>query len=96
MSQPALCLASFRCSCGLSPTCGPDYIVAAYDSPGPTYRHVAYKKYKAQRAKTDDALVAQLIKSREVLDAFGIPHYEAPGFEADDVIGTVVEKMSNM
>jgi DNA polymerase-1 len=74
----------------------PDYIVAAYDLPGPTYRHVAYENYKAQRAKTDDALVAQLIKSREVLDAFGIPHYEAPGFEADDVIGTVVEKMQKM
>ncbi|MGC9602404.1 MAG: DNA polymerase [Minisyncoccia bacterium] len=72
---------------------GPDYIVAAYDLPGPTYRHVAYEEYKSQRAKTDDVLVAQIIKSREVLDAFGIPHYEAPGFEADDIIGTIVEKM---
>ncbi len=72
---------------------GPDYIVAAYDLPGPTYRHIAYEKYKAQRSKTDDALVAQIIKSREVLDAFGIPHYECEGFEADDIIGTIVEKM---
>ena len=72
---------------------GPDYIVAAYDLPGPTFRDAAYKEYKAQRSKTDDALVAQIIKSREVLDAFGIPYYECAGFEADDVIGTVVEKM---
>ncbi len=71
---------------------GPDYIVAAYDLPGPTHRHIAFEQYKAQRAKTDDALVAQIIRSRDVLDAFGIPRYECEGFEADDVIGTIVEK----
>ncbi|MDO8518338.1 MAG: DNA polymerase [bacterium] len=68
----------------------PDYIVAAYDLPGPTHRHLAFEKYKAQRATTDDVLVAQIIRSRDVLDAFGIPRYEASGFEADDVIGTIV------
>src|SRR3569623_3424566 len=67
----------------------PDYIVAAYDLPGPTFRHDAYEDYKATRLKPDDALVSQLIRSREVLDAFGIPHYELPGFAADDIIGTV-------
>src|SRR5665213_3189444 len=41
---------------------GPDYIVAAYDLPGPTFRDAAYKEYKAQRSKTDDALIAQIIK----------------------------------
>src|SRR6185312_16691380 len=40
----------------------PDYVVAAYDLPGPTYRHAAYENYKAQRVKTDDALVAQIIR----------------------------------
>jgi len=70
----------------------PDYVVAAYDLPGPTYRHAAYEKYKAQRTKTDDALVAQIIRSREVLDALGVPHYESEGFEADDVIGTIIEE----
>jgi DNA polymerase-1 len=67
----------------------PDYIVAAYDLPAPTHRHLAYKEYKATRIKADDALVAQIIRSREVLDAFGIPRYEREGFEADDLIGTI-------
>ncbi len=71
----------------------PDYIVAAYDLPAPTHRHLAYEAYKATRAKTDDALVAQIIRSREVLDAFGIPRYELEGFEADDIIGTVAEDL---
>ncbi|MEI6864023.1 MAG: DNA polymerase [Candidatus Adlerbacteria bacterium] len=71
----------------------PDYVVAAFDLPGPTHRHLAYEKYKAQRKETDDALVAQIIRSRDVLAAFGIPLYECEGFEADDVIGTVAEEM---
>jgi len=69
----------------------PDYIVAAYDLPKPTYRHIAYEKYKATRKKAEDDLVAQIIRSRDIIKAFGIPAYEKEGFEADDVIGTVVE-----
>ena len=71
----------------------PDYIVAAFDLPKPTHRHIAYEDYKAHRVAADDALVAQIIRSRDVLDAFGIPRYECEGFEADDVIGTIVEKL---
>ena len=71
----------------------PDYIVACYDLPKPTYRHEAYKDYKAGRAKTDDELVEQLKKSREIFDALGIPMYQKEGFEADDMIGTIVEKV---
>jgi DNA polymerase-1 len=71
----------------------PDYIVAANDLPDPTHRHLAFEQYKAQRKETDDALVAQIVRSREVLEAFGIPLYEAPGFEADDVIGTVAKEL---
>jgi len=51
----------------------PDYIVACYDLPGKTFRHEAYDGYKAKRAKTEDALVAQLERSREVFKAFDIP-----------------------
>ena len=68
----------------------PDYIVACYDLPEPTFRHDAYEGYKAGRAKTDEALVSQIIRSRDVFGAFGIPIYEAPGFEADDILGTIV------
>jgi len=71
----------------------PDYIAAALDLPRPTHRHVSFKEYKAQRPKTDDDLVAQIKRSRDVLAALGIPMYSSEGFEADDVIGTIVEKL---
>ena len=71
----------------------PDYIVACYDLPGKTFRHVAYDAYKAGRAKADDALITQLKKSREIFQAFNIPIYDAPGFEADDVLGTIAMQL---
>ncbi len=74
----------------------PDYIVAAYDLPEETFRHKEYKEYKAGRAKTDDSLIAQIIRSRDLLDAFGIPRFELPGFEADDMIGTISEEVKKM
>jgi len=67
----------------------PDYIVACYDLPEPTYRHLAYTDYKAKREKTDDSLVVQIDRSRAIFLAFGIPIYEKPGFEADDILGTI-------
>jgi DNA polymerase I len=73
----------------------PDYIVACYDLPKPTYRHEVYEGYKAGRAKTDDALSLQLEKSKEVCEALNIPIYSLEGFEADDMLGTIVEKLSN-
>ena len=69
----------------------PDYIVACYDLPQKTFRHEAYEGYKAGRAKTDDALVIQLKNSRRIFEAFNIPIYDSPGFEADDILGTIVE-----
>jgi DNA polymerase-1 len=71
----------------------PDHIMACFDLPEPTYRHTAYTDYKAGRAKTDDALVAQITRSRDLLAVLGIPIYEAPGFEADDMLGTIVETL---
>src|ERR1035437_67098 len=71
----------------------PDYIIACYDLPKKTFRHEAYDNYKAGRAKTDDALVAQLIRSREFFIATSIPMYEYEGFEADDILGTISEDM---
>ncbi len=71
----------------------PDYIAACYDLPDKTFRHEAYEGYKAKRQKTDDALITQLINSRKIFEAFNIPIYDAPGFEADDVLGTIVEKL---
>jgi len=73
----------------------PDYMVACYDLPEPTERHKVYDAYKAGRKKTDDALVQQLERSKEVFEAFSIPMYSSSGFEADDMLGTIVEVMKN-
>ena len=71
----------------------PDYIVACYDLPQKTFRHEAYEAYKGTRQKADEGLVAQIISSRRIFEAFNIPMCDAPGFEADDILGTIVEKM---
>ncbi len=71
----------------------PDYLVACYDLPGPTFRHESYKEYKAGRAKADDDLITQMKSSRRIFEAFDIPIYDHPGFEADDMLGTIVEKV---
>ncbi len=71
----------------------PDYIVACYDLPKPTYRHEAYKGYKAGRKKADDELIQQLNSSRSVFQAFNIPMYDREGFEADDMLGTIVHEV---
>ncbi|KND51196.1 MAG: DNA polymerase I [Parcubacteria bacterium C7867-001] len=73
----------------------PDYIAACYDLPKPTIRHEVYADYKGTRAKTDELLIAQLKRSRDVFKAFQIPMYDREGFEADDILGTVAELMKN-
>ena len=70
----------------------PDYIVACYDLPKPTYRHEAYKDYKAGRAKADEALVSQIKRSYDIFKALNIPIFAEAGFEADDIVGTLVEQ----
>lgn len=71
----------------------PDYLIAAYDRPEPTFRHAAYEAYKVGRPKADDELIHQIKRSRDVLTSFSIPFYEEPGFEADDILGTIVERL---
>lgn len=73
----------------------PDYLVACYDLPKPTHRHEAYKEYKAGRIKAEPELISQLKRSRDIFEAFSIPIYDKEGFEADDIIGTVVEKLKD-
>ena len=67
----------------------PDYIAACYDLPEATYRHEAYDGYKAGRSKTDESLVQQIDRSRDIFAVFGIPIFERPGFEADDMLGSI-------
>ncbi|MFA5736658.1 MAG: DNA polymerase [Candidatus Paceibacterota bacterium] len=71
----------------------PDYLVACFDRAETTFRKQAYEGYKAGRPKAEAELIAQLIRARDIFTAFGIPIYDAPGFEADDIIGTIVEKL---
>ena len=72
----------------------PRYLAACYDLPEPTYRHDAYEGYKGTREAADDALVRQIEASRALLAAFGIPIFEAAGFEADDVLGTIAHQLA--
>ena len=70
----------------------PDYVAACYDLPAPTFRHAAYEKYKAQRPKADPEFIVQIDRSKDILKAFQIPLFEFAGFEADDILGAIVEK----
>jgi len=69
----------------------PDYIVACFDLPQPTHRHEAYEAYKGTRKKIDDNLVTQIDRAKEIFKVWGIPLYSCPGFEADDILGTIVD-----
>src|SRR3989344_5857988 len=61
----------------------PDYVIACYDLPGPTYRHEVYTAYKAKRQKTDNDLIIQINRSRDIFKALNVPIYDKTGFEAD-------------
>ena len=68
----------------------PDYIVVAFDTAKPTFRHEQYDQYKAHRKPTPEALIEQAPIARELVRAFNIPVIEIEGYEADDIIGALV------
>ena len=70
----------------------PTHIIAAWDSPQKTFRHEADERYKATRVAMPDDLRPQVERVRALLDAFRIPIVAAPGFEADDVVGTLAQQ----
>lgn len=67
----------------------PDRVVVAFDRPEPTFRHEQVATYKAQREEAPDILRQQMGLVRQVVDAFGFPVVESPGYEADDVLATL-------
>lgn len=73
----------------------PDYIFACFDVAEPTYRHAAYDGYKAGRKKAEQDLIDQITRSKDVFKAFNIPVYEKAGYEADDLLGTIVEELKD-
>ena len=67
----------------------PERVLVAFDPPGKTFRHEMDDQYKAHRVEMADELAAQMGLAREMADALGLARLEMPGFEADDVIGTM-------
>ena len=67
----------------------PDFLVATFDLPVPTFRHEKFELYKAQRPKIDPGLASQIPQVKEILKSFNVPVFEKEGFEADDLIGTI-------
>ncbi len=67
----------------------PDYVIASFDLQHPTFRHKAYKDYKANRKKAPDDLYSQIPLIKDMFNNFGISIFEKKGYEADDVIGTL-------
>ena len=70
----------------------PTHIAVAMDTAAPTFRHEADATYKAHREPIPSALPAQIERCRQVIEAFGIPLYEADGYEADDVLATIADQ----
>lgn len=71
----------------------PDYIACTFDVAGGTFRDEIFDKYKATRKKPDQEFYDQIDKVKDVVRAMNIPIYEQAGFEADDVIGTIVTRI---
>ncbi|MCX6021711.1 MAG: hypothetical protein NTZ05_08265 [Chloroflexi bacterium] len=67
----------------------PNYLIVAFDAPARTFRHEQFDGYKAQRAAAPPDFHQQLARIRGVLDAFSIPQQDLPGWEADDILGTL-------
>ena len=67
----------------------PTHIGVAFDPSGPTFRHEAYQEYKAQREETPEAIRQSVPIIKDIIRAYRIPILEVPGYEADDVIGTL-------
>ncbi|HQU31100.1 MAG: DNA polymerase I [Planctomycetia bacterium] len=72
----------------------PEYIAVVFDTKGITHRHSRYREYKANRKPTPDELQIQIPLIYKIVRAFNIPIYAAKGYEADDVIGTLVKLLS--
>jgi len=67
----------------------PTHCAVAFDKKGPTFRHLMFDAYKAQRPRTPEDLVPQIARARELTVQLNIPVFEADGFEADDLLGSL-------
>lgn len=74
----------------------PDYIGVAFDPKGGTFRHEIYPEYKAQREATPEDIRTAVPIIKQILEAYNIPILEIPGYEADDVIGTLATQAAQL
>ncbi len=70
----------------------PDYIAVVFDTGAPTFRHKAYKEYKATRQKMPEDMISQISMIKDIVNAYRIPALEMDGYEADDIIGTLAKR----
>ena len=70
----------------------PTHIAVVFDTPTPTFRHEMYKEYKANRDETPEDIKKAVPYIKRLIEAYKIPVIDYPGFEADDVIGTLVKE----
>jgi DNA polymerase-1 len=70
----------------------PEHIAVVFDTKEPTFRHRLFPEYKATRQKMPEDMASQLDRLKEVVRAFNTPLLELPGFEADDIIGTLARR----
>ena len=73
----------------LKDECQPQAVAVAFDVKQPTFRHEMYGGYKATRKGMPDELAQQMPVLKELLEAMGVPIVEKPGYEADDILGTL-------
>jgi DNA polymerase-1 len=74
----------------------PEHIAVVFDTREPTFRHKMYEPYKATREKMPEDMSAQMDKLKEVVEAFNVPLLELPGYEADDIMGTLAKKAEQL
>ncbi len=70
----------------------PTHLAVAFDTPEPTFRHESYKEYKANRQEQPEDITISIPLVKKLLKCFNIPVLEIPGFEADDVAGTIAKR----
>ena len=70
----------------------PSYCAIAFDTPAPTFRHVRFEAYKAQREPSPPELRSQFGRVKQLMELFGVSVFELDGWEADDVIGTLTRQ----
>ncbi len=74
----------------------PDFIIATFDFPAPSFRQEKYKLYKANRQKAPAELYEQIPKVKEILEYFNVQVFEKKGFEADDIIGALASRATKL